>query len=86
MNTYSDKKDLVSHLLEYAREKPFDRMKCTKYFYAQKWDEKIYRFNDEELNRIIDEVSGIDAGDEFFIAQEEIISMLIGYLEGMSKG
>ena len=83
MTMYDDKRDLISHLLEYAREQPFDPVKCAKYFYAQKFDKKIHKFNDEELNRVIDVVSGMDAGDEFFISQEEIISMLGGYLEGM---
>lgn len=81
MTVYSDKKSLALHLLEYVRKVPFDAPGCAKYFYTKKLDERTYRFNDKNLNKIMDEISGMDAGDEFFFSQEEIISMLNDYIE-----
>lgn len=83
MTALSEKEILVLRLLEHVREEPFDPVRCAKHFYVQKLDERIHRFNDEKLNRIVDEVSGMDAGDEFFFSQEEVISMLVDYLEAV---
>ena len=75
-----DKLNLINEIIDYIVSRPYVPEEFAKYVYVKAIDERSYRYGDKELNRLMDILGGMSAGEEFFYSKEEVVEMLRSYV------
>lgn len=76
MNDYKAEVRLLEELITHVESVPYDPLRLAKYIYAKRFDERIYQYENELLNKLFDLLGGISAGEEFFYSKDEALEML----------
>lgn len=65
----NEKLNLIRQILEYVLNHPYAPEPFAEYVYMKSLDEKSYRYEDQELNRLLDTLRGMSAGEEFYYSK-----------------
>ena len=82
---HGEKIKLVKEIIGFALEQPYEPDKFSKYVYAKSLDRRPYRYGDRELNRLLDILVGMSAGEEFRYSKEEVVEMLQSYVSSLER-
>lgn len=79
----NEKIKLIREIMDFTLSQPYDAERFAKYIYMKSLDERPYRFGDKELNRLLDMLGGMSAGEEFYYSKEEVLEMLRSYASAL---
>ena len=80
MTECTEKVRFVGEIVHFVETHPYEPEACARYVYVKSLDERAYRYTDEKLNRLLDVIGGMSAGEEFFYSRDEVLEMLRSYL------
>lgn len=80
MLSRKEKKQIVQNITDFLQASEYNPLTLSKYTYLISLDEKIHRCNDVQLNELMYILSGMDAGAEFVLTENEVHEMLRVYL------
>ena len=78
MNKHScdEKLKFIKEITDFILGQPYDPEKFAQYVHVKSLDEKSYRYNDDELDHLLDIIGGMSAGEEFYYSKDEVLEML----------
>jgi len=80
MQSKKEKKQIVQNIIAFMKASEYDPLALARYTYLLSLDEKTHRCNDTQLYELMYTLSGMDAGAEFTLTEDEVLEMLRVYL------